>query len=400
MGFSLNSISVGMGVRFLTAVVVAILCASSLESAFAQEPQPLGGKRPHLRKQSPGENKAKTGEAAPPTAPNPTATNSTAPVVPGAGQAGAQPATGEAAPPVIPAPYNSHNANPAPAPIGQQNQGGMPGGGMSPMGALGAAGTAARPVTGAASSNNSSGLGSSQPGGSAISGTGGGGCDCNMMSSLGDAVQKTLAYKRQNAACIGQSARSRNASASNKGYSAINDYRGTTGCMYIIDDVGTCKFATASAFGNGGGAPPRPGCGSGSHQTPPGFHVTARHAGGARYNSSNSLLMLDLEGQGSANRGILIHYSGCRGGGCTWGCAGVHDFNKTRELLGEGSLVYNYFGPNTQSCGSSQRRCNIATANPPGYRVLENDGYDPVIHGYPSESTAWPQTQPVSPPPQ
>jgi hypothetical protein len=177
-----------------------------------------------------------------------------------------------------------------------------------------------------------------------------GNCKCDGLSSLKDtAVADTLKYIETNKSCI--EARSGGQIPENM---AINDYRSSTGCMYIIDRTGHCVKAVDAAYGIGSnqhGGAPTPGCGAGSLATPSGFHITGRHNGG-RYNESNSMLMQDLQGQGSAGRGILIHSGVCSGGACTWGCTGVSSngqpseetFQDVRRKIPYGSLVYNYFG--------------------------------------------------------
>lgn len=139
---------------------------------------------------------------------------------------------------------------------------------------------------------------------------------------------------------------------------AINDYRGKVGCMYIVDIEGNCKEATTSDYGQGSGSPPTPGCRDGSHMTPAGFHVTGKHFGQERYDDSNSLIMIGLQGQSSHNRGILVHQGRCGGGAATWGCAGVGDYKLVRKLLGYGSLVYNYFGDQSGNCSGARRMTN------------------------------------------
>ncbi len=190
-----------------------------------------------------------------------------------------------------------------------------------------------------------------------------GNCKCDGLSSLKDtAVKETLEYAKANRACIG--ARGSGQIPENM---AINDYRSSTGCMYIIDSTGRCVKAVDAAYGIGSnqhGGAPTPGCGGGSLATPSGFHITGRHNGG-RYNESNSMLMQDLQGQGSAGRGILIHAGSCSGGACTWGCTGVSSngqsseetFQDVRRMLGYGALVYNFFGEGRNCPGVDRNTC-------------------------------------------
>jgi hypothetical protein len=138
---------------------------------------------------------------------------------------------------------------------------------------------------------------------------------------------------------------------------AINDYSGsTTPTMFIFSATGQCLYKTLITYGNGGGTgKPEPCSDNNSHMTPPGFHLTAKHLGGATYSVDKSLLMVGLEGQGSAVRNILIHPAESPGTASSWGCSGVGNIQKIKSILGEGALVYNYFG-NTQTpsnCGSS-----------------------------------------------
>jgi hypothetical protein len=156
---------------------------------------------------------------------------------------------------------------------------------------------------------------------------------------------------------------------------AINDYRSQVGCMYIIDMKDNSCYATTSSWGTGSnqGGSPTPGCGSGSQMTPAGFHVTSAHNGG-KYNNSNSLGMSDLQGQGSTGRGILIHQGSCNGGASTWGCAGVGDFTKVQSLLGQGSLVYNYFGEKgVGNCSGATDAKNYVGRSPSAPTDVEED---------------------------
>lgn len=139
---------------------------------------------------------------------------------------------------------------------------------------------------------------------------------------------------------------------------AINDYSGNgTPHMYIFDLEGNCYGKTAVTYGNGAGpTKPQPCNDNGSHLTPAGFHLTARHDG-ARYNASNSVGLVGLEGQNSRQRGVIIHMARAPGTASSWGCTGVGSqaFNAVKTTLGEGSLVYNYFG-NSQGPASCRNK--------------------------------------------
>jgi len=146
---------------------------------------------------------------------------------------------------------------------------------------------------------------------------------------------------------------------------AVNDYSSVRmPMMYIFDLQGKCLGKTAVAYGNGVG-PTRPmPCGdTGSHLTPPGFHLTSVH-NGALYNSSNSLGLVGLEGQNSKARGVIIHKSRAPGAASTWGCSGVGNqaFYAVKKSLGEGSLVYNYFG-NTPAPAHCRNRNGLSPAH-------------------------------------
>lgn len=147
----------------------------------------------------------------------------------------------------------------------------------------------------------------------------------------------------------------------------INDYScDGTPTMWIFDTAGNCIAKTAISYGNGvngeGASKACPqGCADGGeHLTPPGFHLTGDHPNSAesKYNSSNSMEMIGLEGQKSSgsSRGILIHKAASQGGPSSWGCSGVcYDcFDKVKSLLGFGALVYNYFGatPAPSTCSN------------------------------------------------
>ncbi|UOF01142.1 hypothetical protein [Bdellovibrio reynosensis] len=134
---------------------------------------------------------------------------------------------------------------------------------------------------------------------------------------------------------------------------AINDYSGQGhSLMYIFDQNGSCIKAIPISWGGGN---PRTGrmeaCSTeNSRKTPPGFHITAAHRNGAKYNQYNSLGLAGLCGQNSlGERGILIHGSRGVGRGSSWGCTGVPNFSEVNQLLGVGSLVYNYFGSKGQN---------------------------------------------------
>jgi|GEM_PF-4870714 len=131
---------------------------------------------------------------------------------------------------------------------------------------------------------------------------------------------------------------------------AINDYSDGSNppTMYIFDDTGTqCLMKTEVAFGGGGAgiAPPEPCSGDGQKLTPPGIHLTATH-NGSRYSGSNAIGLVGMSGQGSVGRGVIMHPKESAGKPSTWGCTGIDpgDFQKVREILGEGSIVNNYFG--------------------------------------------------------
>lgn len=139
----------------------------------------------------------------------------------------------------------------------------------------------------------------------------------------------------------------------------INDFStNNTPYMYIFDLSGKCLGRTGVSYGNGvGRVSPTPCSDKNSHLTPPGFHLTGVH-NGAKYNDSNSLAMIGLEGQGSVDRGVVIHPSSRPGTASTWGCAGIGAFNQVRQMLGSrgyGSLVYNYFGSKGTAGGCRNR---------------------------------------------
>ncbi|MGE4130208.1 MAG: hypothetical protein AB7F86_01145 [Bdellovibrionales bacterium] len=166
---------------------------------------------------------------------------------------------------------------------------------------------------------------------------------------------------------------------------AVNDFSSSNtkeaSYMYIMDKDGKCLGKTMVAFGNGAGGA-RVGCGdANSHLTPPGCHLTAVHNGSNKYNASNSLKMVGLQGQGSTGRGILIHATRAPGTSSTWGCAGVgYDaFKAVQQTLGYGALVCNFFQANQLASGCGNRR---------GLSLMENacqlDADSPSI---PSQAT-------------
>lgn len=174
-------------------------------------------------------------------------------------------------------------------------------------------------------------------------------CQCANVGKIAEAIKEAQEF---HALCVSQGVlRSPNR------LMAINDYRDRVGCMYLIDvQTGQCDYATTSDYGTGSGVPPRPGCRSGSHMTPAGFHVTRPH-NGERYDSSNSLGLASLQGQGSSGRAILIHQGNCGGGAATWGCSGVGNYPEVRKRLGsQGALVYNYFGDEVGNCSGVRNK--------------------------------------------
>ncbi|WII70574.1 L,D-transpeptidase [Bdellovibrio sp. 22V] len=131
---------------------------------------------------------------------------------------------------------------------------------------------------------------------------------------------------------------------------AINDYSGDgPPRMYVFNQEGKCIRAMPISWGVGSDRSGRmEACSTdNSKKTPPGFHITARHLYGSRYNDNNSIGLAGLCGQNSlGDRGILIHGAANPGTASSWGCTGVpfSEFQDLKELLGVGSLVYNYFG--------------------------------------------------------
>lgn len=161
-------------------------------------------------------------------------------------------------------------------------------------------------------------------------------------SSVSAALQQTIAFYRS---C----SHTRGFESSGK-HIAINDYSSGSNPprLFIFDASGSrCVMSTPIAYGGGGRrmAPPAPCSGDGQKLTPPGIHVTASH-NGKRYSGANAIGMVGLSGQGSVGRGVIMHPKNSAGAPSTWGCTGIKpsDFTKARNILGEGSLVYNYFG--------------------------------------------------------
>jgi hypothetical protein len=177
-----------------------------------------------------------------------------------------------------------------------------------------------------------------------------------------------------------------NCSLANRGENqkiAVNDYSTVRmPYMYIFDANGKCLGKTAVTYGNGAGpVRPQPCNDDGSHLTPPGFFLTSEH-NGASYNSSNSLGLTGLEGQGSRGRGVLIHPAKAPGTASSWGCSGVgYDaFNAVKKSLGYGALVFNYFG-NTNGPASCRNKNGLSPAH--NFCRL-----DPGAVNIPSESTS------------
>jgi|GEM_PF-2121801 len=145
---------------------------------------------------------------------------------------------------------------------------------------------------------------------------------------------------------------------------AINDYSGDgKPTMYLFEQDGSCAKAVPISWGVGSDRSGRlEACSTdNSKKTPPGFHLTAVH-NGKRYNSSNSLGLAGLSGQDSLGaRGVVIHGKSPAGASNTWGCTGVpfKDLATIKEMLGVGSLVYNYFGhgknPNCSDNSGAER---------------------------------------------
>lgn len=144
----------------------------------------------------------------------------------------------------------------------------------------------------------------------------------------------------------------------------INDYSGQSmpPKMYVFTKTGNCIREMEITWGVGqsgsGTANGKPAACSekSTQQTPPGYHITAKHAGGERYNENNSIGLAALSGQKSlGDRGILIHGAEQPGTASSWGCTGVPNdkFDDLKKLVGYGSLVNNYFGkPANINCGN------------------------------------------------
>ncbi len=155
---------------------------------------------------------------------------------------------------------------------------------------------------------------------------------------------------------------------------AVNDYSVRPAYMFIFDENDKCIGKTMVAFGNGAGGAQVACNDSGSHLSPAGFHLTAAHHGGGKFNPHNSLKMVGLQSQGSVGRGILIHGSAAPGTASTWGCAGVpySAFKAVQTALGYGALVYNYFSPQQIAgrCGNRNgftpdgRSCRLDPGSP------------------------------------
>ncbi len=164
---------------------------------------------------------------------------------------------------------------------------------------------------------------------------------------------------------------------------AINDYSGgSTPMMYIFDLEGNCLGKTAISYGNGKGkVKPLPCSDDGEHLTPAGFHLTSYH-NGAKYSAPSAIGMVGLEGQNSVGRGIIIHPAKSPGTASSWGCSGVgfDAFNAVKTTLGEGSLVYNFFG---QTTGPSSCQNNAGLTGQHKFCRMDGGG-NPV----PSSSTA------------
>lgn len=140
----------------------------------------------------------------------------------------------------------------------------------------------------------------------------------------------------------------------------ISDYSSTPPTMYVFVG-GSLKTSFPVSWGNGGsggeGASAPKACNEKSSKlTPPGFHLTVPHTGGAAYSEQNSLGLAGLNGQRShENRGILIHAVEGSGQANTWGCSGLSmdDFYTIKNEIGYGALVYNHFGNQTDCDGKS-----------------------------------------------
>jgi len=169
----------------------------------------------------------------------------------------------------------------------------------------------------------------------------------------------------------------------------INDYssRTTMPYMYIFNLNGTCDKKTAVTFGNGLGSRPVPCDDDRSHLTPPGFHLTGYHNSDS-FPASQCLGMVGLEGQESVGRGVLIHPAAHPGTASSWGCSGVGPFDRVKAMIGEGALVYNFFGDKAAPGG-----CRNSAGLGHDHKVcdLDRGGRQTV----PNVSNGAPQTAPV-----
>jgi hypothetical protein len=187
---------------------------------------------------------------------------------------------------------------------------------------------------------------------------------CDFPDSLKPALESAVKFK--NDAKCSRIIQSFNKSGKG-GKIIISDYTNDRGMMYIFDESGEkCLKALPVDYGTGAGkdAAPTASCESESKQTPAGFHVTDETHDSAKYPQPNSLGLVGLEGQKSLARGILLHGATGDGGAHTWGCSGVEksEFPNVRDLVGGGSLIYNYFGEKTKGasgCGDvGQGKCS------------------------------------------
>lgn len=177
-------------------------------------------------------------------------------------------------------------------------------------------------------------------------------------------------------------------------YIAVNDYSRQNGyapAMYIFDQNGKCVKSVPVSWGvpASGRSPSNydmskkiPACSTdGSNLTPPGFHLTTKHDGG-KYDSSNSVGLAGLCGQPSSDRGVVIHAAhGVAGRYRTQGCPAVPegDLRQIMNFLGEGSLVYNYFGPNPlKDCSSDAGFKPTCNPEPEAYVAAKNAGVNAV----------------------
>jgi hypothetical protein len=199
---------------------------------------------------------------------------------------------------------------------------------------------------------------------------------CNFPDSLKTALETAKKYKNDDKC-------SRVLESFNKsrkgGKIIISDYTNSRGMMYIFDEKGeTCLKALPVDYGTGAGkdANPTPSCGAESKQTPAGFHVTDETHDSAKFPQPNSLGLVGLEGQGSLARGILLHGATGDGGAHTWGCSGVakDEFQSIREMVGGGSLIYNYFGSDPKAPGCNDIGKNKCSADSGATGGGENGG--------------------------